>query len=85
MSEEDVYQRERVVTFHIVQKIRLKEFVSDSVPDTREHFRLESTTHRPSNETLQNTLLLTALGIQTVWGSIMFTKHGIRWFCVVSV
>jgi len=40
LSEEDIYQRARVVTFHIVQKIRLTEFVSDNVAHTREHFRL---------------------------------------------
>lgn len=40
LSDEDIFQRARVVTFHIVQKIRLHEFVSDSVAHTREHFRL---------------------------------------------
>ena len=39
-TDEDIFQRARVITFHIVQKIRLQDFVSDSVSHARNHARL---------------------------------------------
>ncbi|CAB9499617.1 Prostaglandin G/H synthase 2 [Seminavis robusta] len=39
-TDEDVFQRARVMTFHIIQKIRLQDFVSDSVSHVRDHTRI---------------------------------------------
>ena len=39
-TDEDIFQRARVITFRIVQKIRLQDFVSDSVSHARNHARL---------------------------------------------
>ena len=36
----DLFQRARVILFHIVQKIRLQDFVSDGVSNTRDNLRL---------------------------------------------
>ena len=39
-QDEDLFQRARVITFHIVQKIRLQDFVSDSVSHSRDFVRV---------------------------------------------
>ena len=39
-TDEDIFQRARVVVFHIVQKIRLEDFVTDSISSTRDHIRI---------------------------------------------
>jgi len=39
-TDEDLFQRARVMTFHIIQKIRMEEFVSDSVSHVRDHIRI---------------------------------------------
>ena len=40
LSDEDIFQRARVIVFHIIQKIRLQDFVMDSISSTRDHIRI---------------------------------------------
>lgn len=39
-SDEDIFQRARVIVFHIIQKIRLQDFVTDSISGTRDYIRI---------------------------------------------
>ena len=39
-GDEDIFQRARVIVFHIIQKIRLQDFVSDSVSHTRDYVQI---------------------------------------------
>lgn len=40
LRDEDIFQRARVILFHIVQKIRLQDFVSDCVFHARDYLRV---------------------------------------------
>mmetsp|Transcript_4577 Transcript_4577/g.11645 ORF Transcript_4577/g.11645 Transcript_4577/m.11645 type:complete len:1105 (+) Transcript_4577:142-3456(+) len=40
LTDEDIFQRARVIVFHIIQKIRLQDFVMDSISSTRDHIRI---------------------------------------------
>lgn len=40
LNDEEVFQRARVIVFHLVQTTRLHNFISDSVSHARDHFRI---------------------------------------------